>query len=265
MKNVGKYWAIAVVSAKSNLAYAGEVWSRLFFLGVILYIFMRLWKVVFAHSHVSAFAGYTVDDIIWYLAFTEAIMMSAPPVAPRVDEDVRTGSIAVQLVRPLSYPLYRLAATLGERTVRFAVTAFAAVVIALVLAKPPEHFATGALFALIALPGAFLLDFLGFLLVGLSAFWLEDTYGPSLIYSRATMLLGGMMLPLDLFPAGFQLALKALPFGYIVCGPAQQLVHPDPLLLAGLLANQLLWLAVFSVAVAAVYSKALHKVALNGG
>src|SRR5277367_2791222 len=131
MNSIRKYWAIAFISAKSNLAYAAEVGSRVFFLGIILYIFMRLWKATFAHAHATVFGDYSLDEIIWYLAMTESIMMSSPRVTPRIDEDVRTGTIAVQLVRPLSYPLYRLASNLGEQAVRFAVTILAAVAIAL--------------------------------------------------------------------------------------------------------------------------------------
>ena len=44
---------------------------------------------------------------------------------------------------------------------------------------------------LLVLPMAFILDFLGALLVGLCAFWLESTQGIALIYSRLMMLLGG--------------------------------------------------------------------------
>jgi hypothetical protein len=69
----------------------------------------------------------------------------------------------------------------------------------------------------------------GFLIIGLTAFWLEDTVGITLIYSRMTMILGGMLLPLELFPPVFKTALKMLPFGYIVSGPARLFVHPDPL------------------------------------
>jgi ABC-2 type transport system permease protein len=265
MNALRKYWAIAWISAKSNLAYAGEVGSRLFFLSVILFIFMTLWKVAFAHAHTVSFAGYTLDQIIWYLAITESIMMSSPRVTPRIDEDVRTGAIAVQLVRPLSYPLYRLASNLGEQTVRFLVTALAAAVIAIVLAGFPKDCASGVLFVALALPGAFVLDFLGYLLVGLGAFWLEDTSGLMLIYSRLTMILGGMMLPLELFPQNLQYVLKALPFGCIVSGPARLFVHPEPAVLLGLVANQLFWIGVFSLIVAAVYSKALDRIALNGG
>lgn len=260
-----KYWAIAWIAARSNLAYVGEVGSRLFFLGVILYIFMRLWQVIYSNAHVSVFNGWSLPEIIWYLALTESILMSAPRITPLIDEDVRTGAIAVQLVRPLSYPLYRLASNMGERTVRFAITACAAGVIAFLLAGLPVHVAHGAPLVVLALPLAFVLDFLICLIIGLGAFWLEDTNGLTLIFSRLTMILGGMMLPLELFPAGIQPVLKALPFGYIVCGPARLLVHPDGWLLASLAAGQMLWVIVLAIAAAAVYSRAIKQISLNGG
>jgi ABC-2 type transport system permease protein len=265
MSALKKYWAIAWISAKSNLAYVSEVGSRMFFLAVILYIFMCVWKTTFANSGTDRFEGFSLNEIIWYLAFAEAIMMSSPRVTPLIDEDVRTGAIAVQLVRPLSYPLYRLASNFGEQVVRFATTFFAASVIAVLLGGMPANFATGLFFALLVLPFAFVLDFLGYLLVGLSAFWFEDTTGLALIYSRLTMIAGGMLLPLQLFPENFQVVLRALPFAYIVNGPAGLFVHPDATVLAAVLLNQLIWIAVFGLLVAAVYRNALGRIALNGG
>jgi ABC-2 type transport system permease protein len=264
MNALRKYWAIAWISAKSNLAYVSEVGSRLVFLSVILYIFMRLWKVTFSHTG-GTIGGFTLRDMLWYLAMTETIFMSIPRISALVDEDVRTGTLAVQLVRPLSYPLYRMAAYLGERIVRFAVTGAAAFTIALVLVGPLDNLPVRLAFALAAVPVAFVLDFLGFFFVGLFAFWLEDTSGLMLIYSRMTMVLGGMLLPLELFPQAIQYVLKALPFGYMVCGPARLFIHSDPSGLLILLANQALWMLVFASAVALLYSKALHCIALNGG
>jgi|AGTN01.2.fsa_nt_gi ABC-type uncharacterized transport system, permease component len=263
--NLQKYWAIAWISAKSNLAYVGEVGSRMLFLTIILYIFMALWKTTFANAGTSSFAGYSLNEIIWYLAFAECIIMSSPRVTPLVDEDVRTGSIAVQLVRPLSYPLYRLASNFGEQVVKFAVTALAAFAIAFVYAGGPENFLNGTLFALLVLPGAFVLDFLGYLLVGLGAFWFEDTTGLALIYSRLTMIAGGMLIPLELFPDNFQVLLRSLPFAYIVNGPTRLFIHPDTSALVVVLLNQLLWITILSLAVALVFRIALKRIALNGG
>ena len=66
-----------------------------------------------------------------------------------------------------------------------------------------------------------ILDFQGMFLIGLGAFWLEDTSGLLLIYSRVTMILGGMLIPLELFPESWQPVLRVLPFSSMVYGPAR--------------------------------------------
>jgi ABC-2 type transport system permease protein len=266
MNAAKKYWAVAAISAKSNLAYVSEVGSRVVFLAVILYIFMKLWKVTYEHSGAQQLGGLGLNEMLWYLAITESIMMSAPRITMLVDEDVRTGSLAVQLVRPLSYPLYRLFSALGERVVRFVITAAAASLIALMLVGPlPNLGWQNLLFFAVALPLAFILDFLGYFLVGLGAFWMEDTSGPMLIYSRMTMILGGMLIPLQLFPEWAQGPLHVLPFASIVYGPARLFVLPNATEFAQVMTNQSIWIVLFSLMVAAVYSVAVKRISANGG
>ena len=50
------------------------------------------------------------------------------------------------------------------------------------------------------------------------------------------MILGGMLIPLELFPERMQPILRALPFAGIVYGPARMFVHPDLAFLADLAA-----------------------------
>jgi len=73
-----KYYWIALTSAKSNLAYLGEVGSRVVFLGVILYIFLRLWQVTYSETHSTSLGGLTLPQMLWYLALTESIILSGP-------------------------------------------------------------------------------------------------------------------------------------------------------------------------------------------
>lgn len=262
---MNKYFAIACISAKSNLVYVTEVGSRLVFLAVVLYTFMKLWSATYNHTGAVTLGGLTLNEMLWYLALTESIIMSAPRITTQVDEDVRTGALAVQLVRPMSYPLYRLFATLGERFVRFVITFAVASLIALALAGPLPNWRFDMLLFVAALPLAFALDFLGYFLVGLGAFWMEDTTGPMLIYARLTMILGGMLIPLQLFPDYLQPVLRCLPFSSMVYGPARLFVAPNAGDFWQLIALQLLWLAVFSTAVFLVYRIALKRISANGG
>ena len=79
------------------------------------------------------------------------------------------------------------------------------------------------------------------------------------------MILGGMLIPLELFPQHVQPILRALPFASVVYGPARMFVHPDPAFLADLAARQGIAIGVFALAVVAVYRLALGRIHSNGG
>lgn len=265
MVELRKYTWLGLISARSNLAYLGEVMARTLFLAVILYIFLQLWRVTYAETGAARLGGLTLPQMLWYLAMTEAIILSAPRVSIDIDQDVRTGALAVQLIRPLDYPLARLCTTLGERVIRFSLNVVVAAAIALVLVGPIAFTPAGLALFVLALPLAFVLDFLGLFLIGLGAFWLEDTSGLTLIYSRVTMILGGMLIPLELFPAALQPALRSLPFASMVYAPARMFVAPDLAFLADALLRQGITVGVLALAVALVYRAALSRIHSNGG
>jgi ABC-2 type transport system permease protein len=265
MLGLRKYTWIGLTSARSNIAYFGEVATRAIFLGVILYILLQLWRATYAQTGAQQLGGFTLAQMLWYLAMTESIILSGPRVAQEVDQDVRTGALAVQLIRPLSYPLYRLWTTLGERLVRFLLNAIVGATIALLFVGPIPLSLAGLWLFVPALLLAFTLDFLGHFLIGLVAFWLEDTSGLMLIYTRITMILGGMLLPLELFPTAWQPVLRALPFASIVYGPSRLFVQPDVAFLADLALRQGVAIVLLAGAVAAVYRAALRRIHANGG
>ncbi|MDQ2998080.1 MAG: ABC-2 family transporter protein [Chloroflexota bacterium] len=260
-----KYSWLGLIAARSNLAYLGEVATRTLFLAVILYIFLQLWRVTYSETASATLGGLTLAQMLWYLAMTEAITLSTPRVAQEVDQDVRTGALAVQLIRPLSYPLARLWMTLGERLVRFALNVAVGSMLALLLVGPIAFTPLGLLMFALTLPLAFVLDFLGNFLIGLAAFWIEDTTGLALIYSRLTMILGGMLIPLELFPEHLQPILRALPFAGVVYGPARMFVHPELGFMANLVVRQGIAIGVFAILVTLVYRVALGRIFSNGG
>jgi ABC-2 type transport system permease protein len=260
-----KYGFVGWIAARSMLAYFGEVLASTIFLGVIMFIFLNLWRMTFSSTNAKTLGGLSLPQMLWYLAMTEAILTSRQRMAAAVDHDVRTGAVAVHLLRPLSYPLYRLWTDIGERGVSFALRLVIVSSIAFVFVGPIPFSLPGlAMFAL-SVPFAFLLDFLIFFLIGLCAFWLEDTSGLVLIVSRITMILGGMLIPLELFPDAFQPVLRVLPFSSIVYGPARIFVHPDLEFLLNLILRQGVSIVILAFLVALVYRVALRRINANGG
>jgi ABC-2 type transport system permease protein len=265
MKAIAKYTWIGRTAARSNLAYAGEVVARTVFLTVVLYIFVRLWTVVYADANVERIAGFTLGQMLWYLVIAESIIMSAPRVSFEVDEDVRTGRLAVHLLKPLSYLLYRLSSTLGERAVRFTINLLAGALVAITFVGSIQITPQAIAMTMIALPLAFVLDFLASFMVGLGAFWLESTTGLWLIYTRLNLILGGTILPIDIFPESIQQVMRLLPFSSIVYGPARILVSSDEMFFSEIIARQLVALIILAAALAALQRMALRRLHANGG
>jgi ABC-2 type transport system permease protein len=265
MKAASKYAWIGYTSARSNLAYAGEMVVRTAFMGVILYIFARLWRAVYAEAGAERLDGFTLQQMIWYLAMTEAIVLSTPRVSIEVDQDVRTGRVAVELLRPLSYALYRFGHYAGERCVRFLINSLAGAVAATLLVGAPRFTPHGLAMFVLVLPLAFVLDFLAYFAIGLCAFWLENTAGLTLIYSRTNMIFGGILLPIDMFPPLLEPVVRILPFASAVYAPARMFAAPDTGMFPEIVLRQLLSVAVFAAVAAAVQRVALKKLQANGG
>jgi ABC-2 type transport system permease protein len=115
------------------------------------------------------------------------------------------------------------------------------------------------------LPLAFLLDFLGNFLVGLCAFWLESTAGLALIYTRSVMLLGGMLLPIGIYPEVLQSTLRILPFASMIYAPGRMFVDPSAALLADVVVRQGIAVVAFSGLTVLVQAAALKRLFANGG
>lgn len=262
---MNKYISIACIVARSNLTYTGEVTSRVIFLGVILFIFLRLWQVTFMETGSMRLGGFTLKEMLWYLMVTEAITLSQPRLSRQIDEDVRSGGLAIKLVRPVFYPFYFLSTALGERWIRFFLNVAVGTVIALCFVGPIKLDTLSIPFLVLSAFFAFTLDSLFQVLIGLFAFWFEDTSGLYLIYSRLTMILGGVIIPVTLFPEWSQPIVRALPFSAMIWGPAGQFVHPDLGSFSELVLRQAITLALLLLALHFVWLQAVSKVSANGG
>jgi len=264
--DVDKTVAVIRVTLASRFAYLGEMLVRTIFLLLILFTFAQLWRATQASQNVSLLTGFTIAQLIWYLAFTEAIMMSAPAFTElEVDREVRTGDIAYRLARPLSYPLYHLGLSLGDRLLRFVLNLTVGCAVAAVLvgsiSLSPASVVAGLLAALVA----FLVDWAWTFAISLLAFWLEDTTGIHLLYRRCVMLLGGMLLPLEAYPSWLERVARALPFQYIMYQPGRLFVAPEATNLAPVLLGQGFLLAGGIAVMLAIYRLVQSRLSAQGG
>ena len=84
-------------------------------------------------------------------------------------------------------------------------------------------------------------------------------------YSRLTLVFGGMLTSIEIFPRPLRSITQVLPFSTIIHRPDRTLVHFQLRIFGGLLLQQILTLVVASILMLLLYTFAFRCVTINGG
>jgi len=259
-----KYTAIGKVTMRNQLAYIVDFLLRTVFYVVIIYIFTQLWRATFGGEGSDLIAGYSFEQMIWYLIFAEAVVMSCPSLTLTIENEVKSGDIGYKLTRPVHFLLYHYVAYMGEVAIRFGIHLIVGSLLGILLFGLPT-FGFGWLgFVLLAAFG-FTIQFILNMTIALCAFWVEETRGLEFVYSKFLFTIGGMLLPLEMFPDALAKVCAWLPFQAIVYFPAKTAVRFDGDALLHMIGVQFIWIVLLSGLLAWVYGKGVRKLNVNGG
>jgi ABC-2 type transport system permease protein len=256
-----KYAAFLRVAAAHARRERGELCGRVAFFAVILGVFSSLW-------HAVAEAGMPVAAdpraLVWYLAITEWIVLSAPPIHVDIQEAIRRGDIVYQLGRPISYVGAAFAEGLGLLLVRAPLLGATAGVCAFVFTgwtPAPAVILYVVPFGLVAAALLTALD----LWIGLLAFWLEDVSPVYWVWQKLLFVLGGLMMPIELYPEIIRRLAPFTPFPSVLGRPASFVLHRSSTE-AGVQAGTLLfWACGTAAAVYWLFRRASSALTVNGG
>lgn len=264
MKTFQKYWAIFQITMLNSIAYPGELVGRSLLIVPFMWIFYQLWNVTFQASGTDTINGMTLYSTMWYLMMAETIELSRSNLARTISDNVKDGSIAYVLNKPYSFILYQFSNSMGETIFRALTNAlFGSVVIWWLVGPPPGLM--GWLFSLVAVLGTWILNFCITCLIGLSAFLVEDVNPFMWIYQKFIFILGGFLIPLDLYPTWLQAIAKALPFAAMIYGPAKLLVSPSWAFLGEVLVMQTIWILAIGAALIISFRRGVAYLTVNGG
>jgi ABC-2 type transport system permease protein len=229
-----------------------------------VYILRSLWTALYAQN--AAPLNLPLHSIITYS--TVAMLMS---LILEVDgtrlirEKLREGTIATDLMKPISVPLYFFSDGVGQ-TLLHALLVIPSLLFALLLVHidvPPP--ATLAVFALTFAIGYGVNFFLNFLM-NCVAFWTLETFAAQLIVRWISDLLSGQIIPLTLFPGIFGRIVLGLPFAAVYSTPLLIYVGViPPAQWAASVALQVAWLVLFAGLASLVWRAAARRVVIQGG
>ncbi len=252
-KTSNKYWASIDIAIRHQLAQRGQLVGRFFLYVVIVYLFHQVFSSVQAPA-----------SRLWYLAITEWIVLSAPPLAFQLADDINSGQIAYFMLRPMHFLNLRLMACIGAFTVRFVLLGLSCVGLGICLTG---YFPTDVLTWLIGICFGILSVLLYnaiLILIGLCAFWLRDI--KTLIYLNltATLCLGGLIVPLSFYSPLVKTISFCTPYPWILWWPAEFMTggHVNVSLA---LTSWSVWMLLLWSVILFLYKKGIQSFVLEGG
>ena len=258
------YLAFAAKAFSREATYRMEVFTNVGSLLVRLYLMKAVWTALYAQN--AAPAGVPLHAILTYTVV--ALLMSLVleiDGTRQIREKIREGTIATDLMKPISLPLYFFSDGVGM-TLLHAVLIVPALILSLVIVRidvpPAPVLAAFALSFLLGYVVNFLLNFL----MNCVAFWTLETFAVQLMVRWLSDLIGGQIVPLVFFPGVLQKIVLALPFAAVYSTPL--LIYLGTINPSGYLAAmslQLLWCIVFAGLSWVVWRAAQRRVVVQGG
>ena len=263
---LSKCLAIAAMAFRERLRDRAVIVGRVGFYFLVLLVFARLWQAVLSAEAGRSGSGAegSWQSYVWYLAVTEWIMLSLPLLYQDIERDVRSGDIAYHLTRPLPYLASRLAQAVGDLSLRLLTLAPVGVLFARLASGgwPSEPWALLWVVPIGLLASLLMLSF--HCCIGLTAFWLQDCTPVYLVWQKLAFVLGGLMLPLSIYPGWLQSIALASPFAAMLYGPGRLVLHGSGEAFS-VLAQLSAWLLPMVAVVAVVQRRAARALDVNGG
>ncbi len=258
-----KYGAVMRTAMQNSTVYTRDFIFGSLFLGLVLFMFLQLWeKVAGSRGQV---AGYSLNRLLWYYTVAEIVTLTRSDIMERLNGDIRSGDIAIQLLRPYHYLTSLYADAFGQVLLRLSVNIPIGFGMAMLLVGPLEGFRPAYLpfMALSVLLGLFLSLSME-ALIGLSSFWTEDNSAFWWISQKLAYMLG-LFLPLEMLPGWLHGIALFLPYPYIMYAPARLASTFSWEAAAQLMPVQMLYgIVIFGLAYL-VYGKGVKRVHANGG
>ena len=258
-----KYWHLFLVSLKQRNVFVFDVLSSLFSYSIRIFLVITLYRYLNANADPASFGGYSVRDLSWGLIFAQIATVGMPNLSWEISEDVKSGKIAVYLLNPVRYPIYKALEVLSGAFSNLVVMTVLALCIGAAFAGLPQISIASVAGSLVLLVGSFFIFSLLHLIIGLLAFVLEEVQPIRWIVWKLNLLLGGNILPVSFFPPWLQTVAFASPFAYTGYTAGIVFARFEPESFLRFLAVQTIWIVTLGSVVALTYSYFSRRLMAN--
>lgn len=263
-KNFKKYFLWASINLRSQFAYRGAIFENVFSFIMQLLLMVSLWSAIYAQK--DQINNRTLDQMIQYVLISNTITsFYVYPSIHFLSRDIKNGSIAYDLMRPLDFQLQFIFKNLG-RIASSVITVLPFFFISIIV-LPVDITQGNILFSFFSVLMGIITCVLFDFLLGVACFWTENSWGITFARNFAIQFLSGAFIPLDFLPKTFSKILQNyLPFSGIVYWPIQLFttnVSNERFIVH--LVVQLLWCMLFFGIGRILYCRIRSLTTINGG
>jgi ABC-2 type transport system permease protein len=252
-------------SFKKHAAYRSTVWIQIIASLIQVGIQVAVWSALLGSGSVD---GITRDDMVTYAILNSAMYaFILTSLYNDVDARLRSGDIAVDILRPVQYPLLVLADGLGRAAYRALFMVVPIVIISALMFgfSAPASVSGGVGFVVAVLLAIVISYSIGYL-IALLSFWFLTTFHFGWAIGGLTTLFSGAFLPLWFFPEPWAAVAKTLPFQFLGFVPAAtwmgQLTDTE---LATTFLVGILWSVALLTCTRFLWNRATRQLVVQGG
>ncbi len=262
------FWSFARQEFQASTAYRIDFWFEIFSSIVSMYGVYWLWNILYRQQ--PQMFSISLPQMVTYamLAMTlDTIFRPTNWVRRYINDQVSTGAIQMDLLRPLDFQFHLLARCTGLVIFSFFFVGLPAFLTGALLLnlQPPSSALDGLLF-LVSLVPAYLVSFALNYLVGMISVYTLNARRIGWVYYAMLRFFSGQMVPLWIFPAFLAQVAAVLPFQSMVSIPLSlyigRLTYPEAARALGL---QVVWVAALLAICRLVWLHAHRKITVQGG
>lgn len=194
------YFSFIKATMKEQARSPGVLLIRACFMCLMLIIFNQFWSVLKATGNTAI--QLNASDFLWYLLIGCILQFSRPEgLHKQIEDDVKSGSIAYQLIRPINIIAIYFCQSIGTFLIRtpflFLVGSF--VIYLLTDTTLPSVFHYLPFFACLLFLSICFIS-LCTVFIGLSTLYLQDSLPFFWIVQKCEYVLGGLFFPIIFYP-----------------------------------------------------------------
>ncbi|WMJ85352.1 ABC transporter permease [Anaerocolumna sp. MB42-C2] len=247
--------------------YRASFWLRQLYTFLMMYSVGYVWKALYASSSGNMSVG--LSDTITYAVLgvaLESIMHPSNGPQMYMMQQVRRGSIEMDIMKPLDFQFYMFCKNMGQIIIKLLFLVIPSLVVAYFFFGFTIPGPGQLLVFLLSLSLGILVSFLLNFILGLLSMITMNIRNINWGYNATLRFFAGQMVPLWLFPGFLSILSNILPFRCIYAIPMSIYIgNYSGLSLLGVMSLQLFWIGILFIGTRLLMNSIFKRLLIQGG